>query len=74
VGPTASATEVEEDVNGGPPGVTIGGGGVRQHPPPRLKMTSMAGPVASTTEVEDIIDGGPPGGIVGGFGSIHHRG
>jgi hypothetical protein len=74
VGPTASTTEVEEDVNGGPPWGHYRGGGVRQHPPPRLKMTSMAGPIASTTDVEDIIDGGPPGGIVGGSGSIHHRG
>jgi hypothetical protein len=46
VGPAASATEVEEDVDGGP----SGGGAL------------SAGPAAATAEVEDDVDGEPPGG------------
>jgi hypothetical protein len=67
VDPVASTTKVEEDVDGRPPRGRYRW--VRQHPPPMLKMTSMAGPwgvlstaAASTTEVEEDIDGGPPGG------------
>jgi hypothetical protein len=57
VGPTASTIEVGDDVDGGPPGGCCRR--IRQCPPPRLKMSSMAGPI---------------GGVVGGFGSIDHRG
>jgi hypothetical protein len=70
VGPAATTTDVEDDVDGGPPGARCRW--VQQCPPLRLKKMSMAGPlgalptgpVASTTDVEDV-DGGP--------GSIHHR-
>jgi hypothetical protein len=58
VGPTASATEVEEDVDDGP----SGGGAL------------SAGPTAATTEVEDDVNGEPPGGVAGGSGNSHHRG
>jgi hypothetical protein len=78
VGPVASTTEVGEDIDGGPPEGRCRR--VRQRPPTRLKMTSMAGPlgvlpaglVASTTEVEDDVDGRPPGAAVGGSDSVHH--
>jgi hypothetical protein len=67
-GPTTSTTEVEDDVDGKPPGGRCRW--VWQEPPPRSKTTSMAGPlralsagpVASTTEVEEDVDCGPPGG------------
>jgi hypothetical protein len=42
-GPAASATDVEDDIDGGPPGRCCRW--VWQLPPPRLKMTSMVGPL-----------------------------
>jgi hypothetical protein len=54
MGPVVSTTEVEDDVDGGPPREHCRW--VRQHPPPRLKMTLMAGSL---------------GGAIGGFGSVH---
>jgi hypothetical protein len=67
-GPTASTTEVEEDVDGKPPRGRCRR--VRQRPPPMLKTTSMVGPLGallagsstSTTEVEEDVNGGPPMG------------
>jgi hypothetical protein len=41
VGPVASTTEVEDDIDGGPPVGCCRQ--VRQRPPPSLKMTLMAG-------------------------------
>jgi hypothetical protein len=46
-GPTASTTEVEDDINGGPPGGRCHW--VWQHPPPSLKMMSMVAPLGGTT-------------------------
>jgi hypothetical protein len=76
--PAAITTEVEDDVDGGPPGGCSRY--FRQRPPPKLKMTSMVGPlgvlsvfpVAATTDVENV-DGGPPGGAVGISGSGQHQ-
>jgi hypothetical protein len=78
VSPAASTTEVEDDIVGGPPEGRCRW--VSQHPPPRLKMTSLAGPLGaltagpavSTTEVEDDVDGEPPRGAAGGPSCIHH--
>jgi hypothetical protein len=64
---TVVTTEVEEDVDSGPPGGRCRW--VHQQPPLRLKRTSMVdplgalsvGPTAATTEVEDDVDGGPSG-------------
>jgi hypothetical protein len=80
VGPATSNTDVEDGIDGGPPGERFQW--VWQHPPLRLKKTSMAGPLgalpagpaASTTDVEDDIDGEPPGGAAGGSSNIHHQG
>jgi hypothetical protein len=47
VGPVVSTTEVEDDVDGGPPGRHCRQ--VRQRPPWRLKKTSMAGPLGGAT-------------------------
>jgi hypothetical protein len=65
-GPTASTTDVEDDVDGGP----LGGRcrWVRQRPPLWLKKASMVGPLralpvglmACTTEVEDDMVSIPP--------------
>jgi hypothetical protein len=68
VGLIVFAIEVEDGVDGGPPGGHCQW--VRQRPLPRLKTTSMtgplgalsAGPAASTTEFADDVDGGPPRG------------
>jgi hypothetical protein len=73
VGMAASTTEVEEDVDGRPPGGCYQW--ARQHPAPMFKMMSMAGPlgalpvgsVASTTDVEDVIDVGPLGALRAGL-------
>jgi hypothetical protein len=70
VGPAASTTDVEEDVDGRLPGGRYWR--VQQRPPPRLKKTSMAdhlggaadGSIASTTDVEEDIDGMPPRGAL----------
>jgi hypothetical protein len=67
VDPTVVTTEVEEDVDGGPPGGHCRW--VHQQPPLSLKRTSMVdplgalsvGPTAATTEVEDDVNGGPSG-------------
>jgi hypothetical protein len=64
-GLTVSTTEVEDIVNGGPPGRRCRW--VWQRPPPSLKTSLMAvplgalpvGPAASTAEFEDDVDGGP---------------
>jgi hypothetical protein len=59
-GPAASTTEVEEDVNGGPPRRCYRW--VRQRPPPMLKMSMAplpAGPAGSTIKVEEDINGAP---------------
>jgi hypothetical protein len=67
VGPTASTTEVEEDVDGRPHEGHCRL--LRQRPPSMLKtlMTAPlgvlpAGMVVSTTNVKDDIDGGSPRG------------
>jgi hypothetical protein len=61
-----ATTEVEEDIDSGPPWGCCRR--VRQWPPPKLRMTSMAaplgvlpaGPAAATTEVEEDVNGRPP--------------
>jgi hypothetical protein len=79
VGPGVSTTDVEDDIDGGPPGGCYRQ--VWQHPPPRLKKTLMVGPLGGalrvgpatpTTKVEEDINGGPLGGAISGFGSVHH--
>jgi hypothetical protein len=68
MGPTASTTEVEEDVDGRPHEGHCRL--LRQGPPSMLKKRLMttplgvlpAGMVVSTTNVKDDIDGGSPGG------------
>jgi hypothetical protein len=80
VHPATSATGFKDDVDGGPPGGHYRL--VRQHPPPRLKTTSMVAPwgalpvglIASATKFEDDVDGGPLGGAVGGSDGVDHRG
>jgi hypothetical protein len=71
-GPAASTMEVEEDINGGPPGRRCRW--VQQRLPPRLKKPSMAGPwggalpeglTASTTEDKEDIDPVGPSGVIG---------
>jgi hypothetical protein len=79
VGPTASNTEFEDDIDGGPPGGHCRW--VWQRPPPRLKTSSMASPLGalsvgaavSTTEFVDDVDGAPLGGTAGVSGIAHDR-
>jgi hypothetical protein len=78
VGPTASTTEFEDDVDGGPPGGRYQQ--IRQRPPQSFEDdvdggplgALSVGPAASTTEVQGDIDGGAPGDAAGGSGSIRH--
>jgi hypothetical protein len=56
VGPGVSTTDVEDDIDGGPPGGCYRQ--VWQHPPPRLKKTLMVGPLG--------------GGTAGRSGNAHH--
>jgi hypothetical protein len=74
------AIEVEDGVDGGPPGGRCQW--VRQRPPPRLKTMSMTGPWGRCQQVQQrpplslktTSMVAPLGGDVGGFGSIHHLG
>jgi hypothetical protein len=72
IGPAASTTNVEEDVDGGPPGGRYRW--VRHRPPLRLKKMSMvtplgalpAGLAVATTEVKENIDCRPLGALSAG--------